>query len=34
MENWHGPMERFRGIECRCKAAEAFAHHTKPVSLV
>lgn len=34
MENWHGPMERFRGIECRCKAAEAFAHHTKPASLV
>ena len=34
MEGWHGPMERFRGIECRCAAAEAFLHHVEPVSLV
>lgn len=34
MEHWHGPMERFRGIECRCSAAEAFLHHVEPVSLV
>ena len=34
MDNWHTPMERFRGIECRCTAAEAFLHHTEPVSLV
>ncbi|MBR1543815.1 MAG: PIG-L family deacetylase [Muribaculaceae bacterium] len=25
---WHEHMERFRGIECRCKYAEAFALHT------
>ena len=30
MKDWHGPMERFRGIECRCNAAEAFVHHTAP----
>lgn len=34
MRDRHDPMERFRGIECRCFAAEAFAHHTAPVSLV
>ena len=34
MEGWHDPMERFRGIECRCEAAEAFLHHVEPVSLV
>ncbi len=34
MEDWHDPMERFRGIECRCAAAEAFLHHVEPVSLV
>ena len=34
MDNWHTPMERFRGIECRCAAAEAFVHHSEPVSLV
>jgi len=34
MEGWHAPMERFRGIECRCAAAEAFLHHVEPVSLV
>ena len=34
MNDWHIPMERFRGIECRCKAAEAFVHHVEPVSLV
>lgn len=33
MERWHGPMERFRGIESRCAAAEAFLHHVEPVSL-
>ncbi len=34
MEGWHDPMERFRGIECRCAFAEAFLHHVEPVSLV
>ena len=34
MEGWHDAMERFRGIECRCEAAEAFLHHVEPVSLV
>ena len=34
MDGWHIPMEQFRGIECRCKAAEAFVHHVEPVSLV
>ena len=34
MEGWHAPMERFRGIECRCAYAEAFLHHVEPVSLV
>lgn len=34
MKGWHEPMETFRGIECRCKAAEAFAHHTDPGSLL
>ena len=34
MADWHIPMEQFRGIECRCKAAEAFVHHVEPVSLV
>lgn len=34
MEGWHDPMERFRGIECRCTFAEAFLHHVEPVSLV
>ena len=34
MEGWHAPMERFRGLECRCEAAEAFLHHVEPVSLV
>lgn len=27
-DGWHTPMEQFRGIECRCRAAEAFARHT------
>ena len=27
-EGWHTPMEVFRGLECRCKAAEAFILHT------
>jgi LmbE family N-acetylglucosaminyl deacetylase len=34
MADWHIPMEQFRGIECRCKAAEAFARHVEPASLV
>ena len=34
MEGWHAPMERFRGIECQCEAAEAFLHHIEPGSLV
>ena len=34
MNDWHIPMERFRGIECRCKAAEAFARHVEPGSIV
>ena len=25
---WHGPMEKFRGLECRCNAAEAFMQHS------
>ena len=25
-DGWHGPMEQFRGIEFRCKHAEAFIH--------
>lgn len=28
LDDWHIPMERFRGLECRCNAAEAFAKHT------
>lgn len=31
---WHIPMERFRGLECRCTYAEAFVHHTVPGSLI
>lgn len=27
-DGWHTPMERFRGIESRCEAAEAFAQHS------
>lgn len=34
MKDWHEPMEKFRGIECQCKAAEAFVHHIEPGSLV
>ena len=34
MDDWHIPMEQFRGIECRCKAAEAFVRHVEPASLV
>lgn len=34
MDGWHIPMEKFRGIECRCKAAEAFVRHVEPASLV
>lgn len=29
LDGWHIPMETFRGLECRCKAAEAYAHHTE-----
>ena len=25
---WHDTMERFRGLECRCNAAEAFCQHS------
>jgi hypothetical protein len=24
--DWHGPMERFRGMEFHCQRAEAFIH--------
>ena len=34
MDDWHIPMEQFRGIECRCKAAEAFVRHVESASLV
>ena len=34
MEDWHIPMERFRGIECRCRFAEAFVRHVEPASVV
>ena len=30
MEGWHDPMETFRGLEIRCKAAEAFTRHADP----
>ena len=32
LDEWHIPMERFRGLECRCNAAEAFAQHTDALS--
>lgn len=28
LDEWHIPMERFRGLECRCAYAEAFVRHT------
>lgn len=28
LEQWHIPMERFRGLECRCDYAEAFVRHS------
>ncbi len=34
LDEWHIPMERFRGLECRCSYAEAFIHHTVPGSLI
>ena len=34
MEKWHTPMERFRGLECRCTYAEAFIHHTVPGTIL
>ena len=34
MEKWHIPMERFRGLECRCTYAEAFIHHTVPGTIL
>ena len=34
MRDEHGPMELFRGLECRCHAAEAFVHNTVPGKLV
>lgn len=33
LSEWHEPMERFRGLECRCGAAEAFVHHSKATML-
>lgn len=32
LREWHGPMETFRGMECRCGAAEAFARHIESQS--
>ena len=34
MDEWHIPMERFRGLECRCSYAEAFIHHTVPGTII
>ena len=34
LDGWHIPMERFRGLECRCPYAEAFIHHTVPGTLI
>ena len=34
MRDYHGPMEIFRGLECRCPTAEAFAHNTVPASIL
>ena len=34
MEGWHLPMEQFRCIEFRCKAAGAFCRHVEPMSLI
>ncbi len=34
MRDYHTPMEVFRGLECRCEAAEAFAHNTVPGSIL
>ena len=31
---WHGYMEKFRGIECRCEYAEAFARHSEAQDLL
>lgn len=28
LDEWHIPMERFRGLESRCEAAEAFCQHS------
>ena len=33
MDGWHIPMEKFRGIECRCEAAEAFMLHPVAISI-
>lgn len=33
ISGWHAPMERFRGIECRCQAAEAFVRHAEPTTI-
>ena len=33
-EGWHLTMEKFRGIECRCKVAEAFVLHHEHGSLL
>ena len=34
LDEWHIPMERFRGLECRCSYAEAFIHHTVAGSIL
>ena len=34
MRDWHEPMEKFRGIECRCDCAEAFMRHAEPGSIL
>lgn len=33
-EGWHFKMEQFRGIECRCAAAEAFILHTTAMAML
>ena len=34
LDEWHIPMERFRGLECRCAYAEAFVRHTVPGTIL
>ena len=33
-DGWHAPMEKFRGIESRCLAAEAFALHSDALASI